>query len=168
MRFFSVLFCVTLASSVAFGGDITSIYDIQHTVDPSGDSPLNGQTVTIEGVVTAANYNGFFVTDAAGPWNSIYVYTDAAGCAVEDGDGVTVTGVVDEYFNMTEITQSGDATPVQVSCSITSSGFEIPPDQKSFQTESIFDLSSPVIMSLRSSSLHTPSCSSVLPGEMHS
>ncbi len=122
MRFFSVLFCVTLASSVAFGGDITSIYDIQHTVDPSGDSPLNGQTVTIEGVVTAANYNGFFVTDAAGPWNSIYVYTDAAGCAVEDGDGVTVTGVVDEYFNMTEITQSGDATPVQVSCSITSSG----------------------------------------------
>ena len=29
---------------------------------------------------------------------------------------------------------------------MTSSGFEIPPDQKSFQTESIFDFSSPVIM----------------------
>ena len=29
-------------------------------------------------------------------------------------------------------------------CSITSSGFEIPPDQKSFQIRSILDLTSPV------------------------
>ncbi|RLE30892.1 MAG: hypothetical protein DRJ61_12080 [Acidobacteria bacterium] len=111
MRCFSVLFCIVFASGVAFG-DVTPIYDIQYTEDMPADSPLLGQTVTIEGVVTAANYNGFFVTDAAGPWNSIYVYTNAVGCDVEAGDGVTVTGVVDEYYNMTELTRSGDTTPV--------------------------------------------------------
>ena len=122
MRFIAFLGCIVLVCSVAFGEVTTPIYDIQYTVEPSGDSPLDGQTVTIEGVVTAANYNGFFVTDAAGPWNSIFVYTQADGCDVEAGDGVTVTGVVDEYYNMTELTRSGDATPIPVSCSITSSG----------------------------------------------
>ena len=122
MRFSVIFLCVLLVSSVAFGVVTTPIYDIQYTVDPSGDSPLDGQTVTIEGVVTAANYTGFFVTDAAGPWNSIFVYTNAAGCDVEAGDAVTVTGVVDEYYNMTELTRSADEPPVPVSCSITSSG----------------------------------------------
>ncbi len=121
MRFSAVLLCVVLASGVTFA-QTTAIYDIQYTTDPSGNSPLLGQTVTIEGVVTAANYNGFFVTDELGVWKSVFVYTDAAGCAVEAGDGVTVTGVVDEYYGMTEITQSGDDPPVPVSCSITSSG----------------------------------------------
>ncbi|MBT6711022.1 MAG: hypothetical protein HOB22_04845, partial [Candidatus Marinimicrobia bacterium] len=35
------------------GGEITAIHDIQYTTDSSGDSPLNGQTVTISGIVTA-------------------------------------------------------------------------------------------------------------------
>ena len=35
---------------------ITSIHDIQYTTDPSGDSPLTGQSVKIRGVVTAS-YN---------------------------------------------------------------------------------------------------------------
>ncbi|MEN8163897.1 MAG: hypothetical protein ABFS37_07195, partial [Acidobacteriota bacterium] len=120
MRYFSVLCCFALASSVAFGGVTTPIYDIQYTTDPSGDSPLLGQTVTIEGVVTAANYNGFWVTDAVGAWNSVFVYTDAVGCAVEAGDAVTVVGLVTEYYGMTEITEVSAAQPV--SCSITSSG----------------------------------------------
>ena len=120
MRFSVVLLCVLLVSSVAFGVINTPIYDIQYTTDPSGDSPLVGQTVTIEGVVTAANYNGFWVTDAAGPWNSVFVYTDAAGCAVEAGDSVTVVGLVAEYYGMTEITEVSAAVPV--SCSITTSG----------------------------------------------
>ena len=126
MRFLAFLGCFVLVSSVAFGVVTTPIYDIQYTTDPSGDSPLDGATVTIEGVVTAAHNTGstfgFFVTDAAGPWSSIYVFTKAAGCDVEAGDAVTVTGVVAEFYNMTEITQSGDDPPVQVSCSITSSG----------------------------------------------
>ncbi len=119
MRFFAVLFCVALVSGVVFG-EVMPIYDIQYTENIPADSPVLGQTVTIEGVVTAANYNGFFVTDAAGPWNSIYVYTDAAGCAVEAGDGVTVVGLVEEYFGMTEIKEVSAAVPV--ACSITSSG----------------------------------------------
>ena len=35
------------------GGNITPIYEIQYTADLSGYSPLNGQTVTISGIVTA-------------------------------------------------------------------------------------------------------------------
>lgn len=119
MRFSVVLLCVALASSVVFG-QVTPIYDIQYTLDPSGDSPLVGATVTIEGVVTAANYNGFMLTDAVGPWNSIFVYSDAAGCAVEAGDAVTVIGLVAEYYGMTEIVEVSAAVPV--ACSITSSG----------------------------------------------
>ena len=90
------------ASTVVFA-QITPIYDIQYTTDPSGDSPLVGQIVTVEGVVTAAQFHGFYVSDAPGPWSSIFVYTRAAGCGVALGDAVTVIGVVDEYYGMTEI-----------------------------------------------------------------
>lgn len=98
----------------------TSIYDVQYTVDPSGDSPLAGTTVTVEGVVTAASYYGFFVADAPGAWNGVFVYTQAIGCDVEVGDNVTVTGEVSEYFGMTEIAESTGG--VAVSCTINSSG----------------------------------------------
>ena len=84
MRHFSILlgFILVCASAVAQ----TAIYDIQYTTDPSGDSPMVGLTVTIEGVVTAASYDGFIVADAAGAWNSVFVYTRASGCAVQAGD----------------------------------------------------------------------------------
>jgi len=35
-------------------GEQVSIYDIQFTEDPSGDSPYAGQEVTVTGIVTAA------------------------------------------------------------------------------------------------------------------
>ena len=119
MRYFSILVCIVLVSGVGLA-QTTAIYDIQYTTDPSGDSPLLGQTVTIEGVVTAASSAGFFVSDAVGPWSSVYVYTIAAGCAVEAGDAVTVVGLVAEYYGMTEIKEVSDIVPV--SCSIMSSG----------------------------------------------
>ena len=47
------------------------IYDIQHTTDPSGDSPYAGQVVTTGGVVTAVHYDGFVMNEGAGPWQSL-------------------------------------------------------------------------------------------------
>ena len=35
------------------GSEVVDIFDIQYTTDPSGDSPMAGEEVTINGVVTA-------------------------------------------------------------------------------------------------------------------
>ncbi len=85
---------------------ITSIHDIQYTTDPSGDSPLTGQSVKIRGVVTAIYYYGFVVADEGGPWNAIYVYTRAVGPSI--GDMVQFVGEVQEYSGMTELTNVSD------------------------------------------------------------
>ena len=83
------------------GPDYTPIYDIQYTADPSGDSPLVGQEVTTEGIVTFALYNGYFIEDpAGGAWNGLYVY-DSNGPM--PGDRVRLTGMVSEYYNLTQL-----------------------------------------------------------------
>ena len=102
------------------GGEITAIYDIQYTTDSSGDSPLNGETVTISGIVTAEFWGSssnryLYVQDAEGPWNGVvcfeyggwdtFDFSSSTGIvhSVAEGDSVTVTGTVDEYYNLTEI-----------------------------------------------------------------
>ena len=109
------------------GGEITAIHDIQYTTDSSGDSPLDGQTVTISGIVTAefwgSSSNSYlYVQDAEGPWNGVvcfeyggwdtFDFSSSAGTlhSVAEGDSVTVIGTVDEYYcstcddGLTEIT----------------------------------------------------------------
>jgi cytosine/adenosine deaminase-related metal-dependent hydrolase len=81
--------------------DLTGIRDIQYTTDPSGDSPLAGQTVTTAGIVTSVTVDGFTMADSIGAWHAVFVYTIAAGPAV--GDSVQVTGTVQEYYGMTEL-----------------------------------------------------------------
>ena len=80
--------------------DGITIYDIQYTTDPSGDSPYNGQIVTTTGIVTAVESNGYFIQDGAGEWNGIYVY-DSNTPAM--GDEVLLTAEVYEYYDMTEL-----------------------------------------------------------------
>ena len=101
---------------------VVSIYDIQYVEDPATDdaSPLVDQEVTIFGTVTAefwggsSNYN-VYVQDAEAPWSGIVVY-EAGGWdnfdinspegivhSVAEGDSVTITGTVVEYYNKTEI-----------------------------------------------------------------
>ena len=106
---------------------ITSIYDIQYVSDPTTDdaSPLDGQTVTISGVVTAEFWGSssnryLYVQDAEGPWNGVvcfeyngwdtFDFVSSTGIAnsVAEGDSVTVTGTVDEYYNLTEIVDVTD------------------------------------------------------------
>ncbi|MCH7612302.1 MAG: lamin tail domain-containing protein [Candidatus Marinimicrobia bacterium] len=108
-------------------GTIIPIYDIQYVSDPATDdaSPLDGQTVTISGVVTAEFWGSssnryLYVQDAEGPWNGVVVFeydgwdefdfTTSAGIthSVAEGDSVTLTGTVDEYFGLTEIVDVTD------------------------------------------------------------
>jgi len=81
-----------------------SIYDIQYTTAPSGDSPYEDSLVQTSGIVTVSSDtfpNGYFIQDGAGAWNGIYVYDNAN--TVSEGDDITITGTVDEYYSKTEI-----------------------------------------------------------------
>ncbi len=83
----------------------TSIYAIQYTTDPSGNSPLNNQTVItggiVTGVISGAN-GGYFVQSGTGPWTGIYVFDTNNIPAI--GDSVTFMGTVSEFNGNTELT----------------------------------------------------------------
>jgi len=85
---------------------ITPIRDIQYTTAASGDSPLKDQIVTISGVITGEIYafknSYYYVQDANAPWSGIKVYDKTHFAA--QGDRVTLTGKVEEYKGVTEIT----------------------------------------------------------------
>ncbi len=82
-----------------------SCYDIQYTTNPNGNSPLNGQTVTVQAIVTAKKPGAFFyIGDAeGGPWSGLYVYHGNTSNRVEVGDLVVLTGTIDEYNGLTEL-----------------------------------------------------------------
>ncbi len=92
----------------ACGETYTPIYDIQGS---GSSSPLVGDTVSTEGVVTAVyqdanQISGFFIQDVVGDGNSatsdgIFVYANIPPVSV--GLQVRVTGQVTEYFDLTEI-----------------------------------------------------------------
>jgi len=98
------LFMVVLLVAAAVA-DVTPIMDVQYTSDQSGDSPLVGQEVTISGIITAETYafggKRYWVQDAEEPWSGVMVYDSNYQAA--EGDSVTLTGTVVEYYNLTEI-----------------------------------------------------------------
>jgi len=104
-RFFAILI-LSLAMTALCA---TTIYDIQYTTNAGPDgwypSPLEGQDVTVTGIVTGANYNNdlkFYMSDPeGGAWHGIYVYDYTVGPVL--GDEVEVTGTVSEYFGLTEL-----------------------------------------------------------------
>lgn len=79
------------------------IHQIQYTTNPGGASPYAGQVVTTRGVVTAAHSKGYFIQDSTGQWNGIYVLDSINAGSLNLGDSIQVTGLVNEYFNFTEI-----------------------------------------------------------------
>lgn len=79
---------------------LTSIYGIQFTANPNGDSPLLNQLVVTGGVVTAVDSSGYFIQDNAAAWSGIYVFD---GSLPAIGDSVVVEGQVAEYFGSTQI-----------------------------------------------------------------
>lgn len=101
-----------------------TIAEVQGTGDVS---PLSGQTVTVEGVVTAdyrtGGYNGIVIqtqgsggeTDATpGASDGVFVFLNGKKVPGEIGDLVSVTGSVSEHFGQTQITPAaaGDVTVV--------------------------------------------------------
>ena len=100
-------------------GAITPIAEIQGT---GASSPLDGQTVTTEGVVTAVydegGKNGFFLQTAGtgtakNPGDAsdgIFVYMGSNQNFPQIGDSLQVTGSVSEYYDQTQITVSSLST----------------------------------------------------------
>jgi len=91
----------------------TTVYDIQYTTNAGPDgtypSPLDGEEVTVTGIVTGNGYytsnngNRFFISDpAGGAWNGIFVFNFDP--IVEIGDEVEITATVLEYYGLTELT----------------------------------------------------------------
>ena len=87
-----------------------SIYDIQYTniPGPGGTYPslMADETVVIQGVVTATSYSGdghnFFISSPnGGEWQAIYIYASDIEASI--GDMVEVSGLVKEYYGVTEI-----------------------------------------------------------------
>ncbi|MEJ2706552.1 MAG: ExeM/NucH family extracellular endonuclease [Anaerolineales bacterium] len=108
-----------------------SIYDVQQVADPAtdGDSPYLGATVAVTGVVTSepgeidASNRAFFIEHPnGGPWSGLLVYYYPGFDALSEGDLVTVTGEVDEYYDMTELKPVNGSADVQ----LISSGNPVP------------------------------------------
>jgi len=105
----------------------TTIYDIQYTTNAGPDgfypSPLDGDEVTVTGIVTGTGYYSsgfdtrFFISDSVGgAWNGIFVFN--FDTIVEIGDEVEITATVLEYYGLTELTDctiailsSGNSVP---------------------------------------------------------
>lgn len=114
MKFSIPLLSVLFGLSCGAQAQTTPISAVQGASDAS---PLVGQTVTVEGVVTGdfqlpAQFSGFFLQDANGDNNpttsdGIFVYVNArskaASVDVKVGDLVRVTGRVEEFGGQTQI-----------------------------------------------------------------
>lgn len=103
-------------AGAAATAEAVAIADIQGT---GTASPLDGETVTTSGIVTAAypsgGFFGFYLQTpgtggsldlgAHGASDAVFVYQprSAGAVTVEPGDAVTVTGEVTEYAGLTEV-----------------------------------------------------------------
>lgn len=86
----------------------TSIYDVQFTEEAGDDetypSPFENTVVMVKGIVTATGFsNGrFFIsTPEGGAYNGIYIYDSTIPVAL--GDEISIVGLVEEYYGVTEI-----------------------------------------------------------------
>jgi hypothetical protein len=125
-------------------GLVTGVAPIAYVQTPAypgtDSSQIEAEEVTVTGVVTSASqsFGGpFFMQDGPGAWNGLYIYYPAAAYAL--WDSVTIAGVVDEYYGITEITSVdyavlhgntpkadwlSDVTPAMLSDSATAEGYE--------------------------------------------
>lgn len=78
-----------------------TIYQLQFTTTPPYDSPHNTEFVQTSGIVTAVQYNGYYLQDGVGAYNGIFVLDYINVPTI--GDNLTISGVVDEFNNYTEI-----------------------------------------------------------------
>ncbi|MHA6492552.1 ExeM/NucH family extracellular endonuclease [Pseudomonas borbori] len=98
------------------GGGDAGMRRIHEVQGAGASSELAGQTVTVEGIVTANmrgadELTGFFVQSADGEIDGdaltsegLFVYDGGVGVAVRAGDRVRVRGLVTEFNGLTELT----------------------------------------------------------------
>lgn len=114
-KVFVALFALMMIASASFA---TTIAEIQTVDDPASDdaSPLVDTEVTVTGWITfepmSAGGNKFWIADAAGAWNGVYVYTGDTDYHLGFGWQVEVTGTVEEYSGLTEINASAGSVTV--------------------------------------------------------
>lgn len=102
--------------------EVISIAEIQTPTDlgVSDESPLLDQVVTTTGIVTYVELDegpdegtfvnsAFYLQDAEGAWNGVYVYDNTP--SVEVGQEIMITGTVEEFFGGTQIS---DITSMEV------------------------------------------------------
>jgi predicted extracellular nuclease len=100
---------------------LTAIYDVQGS---GASSPIVGQTVTIEGIVTgdfqdgdadtSRSLRGFYVQEETGDGDAstsdgVFVFESSLTADVNVGDKVRITGTVAEFFGETQISASSVA-----------------------------------------------------------
>lgn len=99
-----IFLILTILISVLLSAE--SIYDIQFTENAGGGtypSTYEGQVVTVSGIVSCNNYNGqkyVLSSSEGGAWQGLLIYDSAE---FELGDEVMITGIVMEYYGLTEI-----------------------------------------------------------------
>ena len=101
----SIILLIALIFAINIFADNVSIYDIQYTTESNGNSPYDGQVVTTTGIVTGFGFpdDKYFISaPEGGAWNGIYVYDYTNNPNL--GDEIEITGKVDEYYNLTELT----------------------------------------------------------------
>ena len=122
----------------------TTIYDVQYnetnrgTGDDCYPSPEENNTVTITGVVTGVTtnttYDNFWIQEASGLWRGIYVFDNYIHPS--RGDSIRLTGLIKEYYGLTEIDPDPDAhqilatgvsepDPIKVTCAELADGCSV-------------------------------------------
>jgi len=98
MKNFYTLLIMMVVSAGLFAQTTATIYEIQ---GQAASSPYEGQEVQTTGIVTGISFSGYYIQDGAGAWNGIFVYDDSNTPSM--GDEVTITGEVQEYYELTEL-----------------------------------------------------------------
>lgn len=109
-----IVFLGFLIAVACFGQHALTIYEIQSEREPStGVSNWLDSLVTVEGIVTCdfgpINSRTFCMEmSQAGPWSGIMVYIPSAlgDFPVDLGDTLEITGIIDEYYDNTELAVS--------------------------------------------------------------
>ncbi len=98
--------------------DACTIRDIQYTPYPNGRSGYTGETLTLEGIVTASAASdnlGYVYIQQPGvsEWGGIWVNGGSLITNLAVGDKVSVTGTVEEYFGLTRLSNISAANVIQ-------------------------------------------------------
>lgn len=102
-----------------------TIQDVQYSKFGSGYSGYNNYEVTVRGIVTAdtsyingnetgtASSPAVYIQNGSGPWSGIRIFGTEAD-NTDHGDDVTITGIVNENYGVTQIGTTGSGVVVTV------------------------------------------------------